>query len=68
MEIRKLFCDGCAKDFSDACITETQEFLHWENIGGYGAPFGDGVKVTLDLCHDCQIKYLSDLVYFPDGK
>lgn len=54
MRTIQLTCDGCLTDFTEANIIEKQEFLHWETVGGYGAPFGDMNHVTLDLCPDCQ--------------
>jgi len=61
MQINKLECDGCSADFTDDELGK-QEFLHMDRIGGYAAPFGDGLRVTLDLCPECQVKFLGDLV------
>lgn len=54
--IRKLYdsitCDMCNKTYDT--ITEMQEFLSYENTGGYTSVFGDGTRVTLDICQYCQ--------------
>jgi hypothetical protein len=48
-------CDKCKLKASSKCkdFSEFQEFYHFDFRGGYGSIFGDGNKITCDLCQYC---------------
>lgn len=53
-------CNRCSREATYADdVLEAQEFLHWENVGGYGSVFGDGAELSLTLCQHC-VKELLD--------
>jgi len=52
----KIVCDVCKKEYSlekNEDITEAQEFYRMSFTGGYGSVFGDGAKMSLDICQHC---------------
>ena len=49
--IESVTCDVCQRTFDD--VVELQEMIFIEFIGGYTSVFGDGTKVSLDICQDC---------------
>ncbi len=67
MITQTITCDKCGvkHDHDDL---EAQEFLMFEFEGGYGAPFGDGVVATLELCDKCQIEVFGKYVQYPNRK
>jgi len=46
-------CSRCGKQYGLEDPLETQEFLHWNTVGGYGSVWGDGNVVEVDLCQSC---------------
>ena len=46
-------CDWCNKEVTKKDIINWQEFIHINEIGGYGSVFGDGSQIKLDICQDC---------------
>ncbi len=56
-------CDICGKTYSvEDDPMETQEFYCIRNTGGYGAVFGDGEGVELDMCQYCFKEKLGEFV------
>lgn len=62
-------CDCCGRvDTKDDNVLEVQEYLHYEDVCGYGAvysediPFADGDKISLSLCQYCKIKLLGAFI------
>ena len=52
--VDKVICDVCKVEFDNTLgRTETQEFLHINREGGYGAIMGDGVRWEADICQLC---------------
>lgn len=56
-------CDACKKE-----IPDTQETLHWSMIGGYSSIFGDGARMSLDLCQECIKDKLGAVIRFLDDE
>lgn len=55
---RSIVCDICNKEYEVNgedlhAMFEAQEFIHIDFRGGYGSIFGDGTKVSLDICQHC---------------
>ena len=50
--ITEMQCNKCLKTF---CEDDWgfDNMLHWEDVGGYGSHFGDGVRFSLTLCEIC---------------
>ena len=53
-------CDSCKKHIDDEM--EIQEMMLLRAVGGYGSVFGDGSKLSLDLCQHCIKKHLGHLI------
>jgi hypothetical protein len=54
-------CDICKKEYNYATdIMEIQEFQHINIFGGYASVFGDGAKITKDICQHCLKKWLDN--------
>lgn len=58
-------CDKCGKEYlcdggSEMDILEIEEFLHIDFIGGYGSVFGDGSRVSADICQHCLREMIKD--------
>lgn len=49
-------CDVCDTQYTD--VMDTQEFLHYSDVGGYNSIFGDGVSKEIDMCEHCVKKIL----------
>lgn len=45
-------CDRCGREASIGDF-EAAEFTSIEFVGGYGSSFGDGARVTADICQYC---------------
>ena len=45
-------CNKCHK-IIDIYDLEYDEIFHYENIGGYTSPFGDGTQYEITLCSNC---------------
>lgn len=46
-------CDWCDKEVTKKDVIDWQEFIHINEVGGYGSVFGDGEQIKLDICQDC---------------
>jgi hypothetical protein len=67
-EVSEANCDRCgkmiwSKDNPCGYMIESQESHSISFIGGYGSVFGDGVKVSCDLCQQCFYDLISDFCY-----
>jgi hypothetical protein len=61
-------CDKCGKEFNvEEDIMEIQEFLHINFIGGYNSIFGDGTRVTCDICQRCLKDMIEDICEMTQG-
>lgn len=72
-QIVSITCDVCHTIYSlDQCNLnydvrfETQEFLHYENTGGYNSIFGDGAQISIDICQHCVKKLLGQYLQIKD--
>lgn len=66
--ITSVVCDSCGESFGcggEDCL-ERQEMLHWSNDCGYGSVFGDGTKISIDLCQSCVKARLGDCLCVND--
>ena len=45
-------CDICGLNFMEDSMEE-QECCSFYTIGGYSSVFGDGSKISLDICQHC---------------
>lgn len=59
---RKVFesiaCDRCKKPITDDM--EIQEVYCIDLVGGYASVFGDGTRITCDLCQHCLHELIKD--------
>ncbi len=63
-----VICDICKKEFTyEKDEMEIQEFVHIRYIGGYGAVFGDGNLVELDICQHCLKEQFNQFVRINNG-
>lgn len=59
--IEGMTCDVCGKsvqaetigEYASPDVFEAQEFHTIDFRGGYGSVFGDGTRVTIDICQHC---------------
>jgi len=52
--VTSIVCDICKKEINVLKDRmEAQEIHHIEFVGGFGSVFGDGVKITCDICQHC---------------
>jgi len=51
-------CNKCKEEFTD--VLDTQEFLHFSDVGGYASKLGDGVRWSITLCQDCWLDLLGN--------
>jgi len=58
--IEAYVCNSCKKRIDD--LIEMQEMMRWRTVCGYGSIFGDGVKLSMDLCQNCINKHLGDFI------
>jgi hypothetical protein len=62
-EVEYIQCDVCKTSYSvDDCSYEQNEFINIDYIGGYGSVFGDGTRITLDICQHCFKVFLGDYI------
>jgi hypothetical protein len=54
-------CDGCKEHIYD--VMEIQEMILWRTTCGYNSIFGDGSKISMDLCQNCIKKYLGEFLF-----
>jgi len=68
--VESITCDVCKKVYNyENDSFEIQEFYHIRNTGGYGAVFGDGDTVELDICQHCFFDLFKDYVrIIPEGE
>jgi len=60
---QSITCDICGKTYSlEDDIMEVQEFYSIRNVCGYGAVYGDGELVELDMCQYCLKEKLGEFV------
>jgi hypothetical protein len=45
-------CDSCGEEWERNTLG-FDEFTHIDHVGGYGSVFGDGTRVTSDICETC---------------
>lgn len=48
-----LTCDKCGKQYGSEDTFERQEAYSFRFTGGYSSVFGDGNKISCDLCQHC---------------
>lgn len=65
-EIISIRCDVCGKVYDVNDVFEIQEFRHIRFYGGYGSVFGDGTKVSCDICQHCLYKMIGDFCKYDD--
>ena len=55
----KLICDCCGREATiGGSDYEAQAFISLDFVGGYNSIFGDGTKVSLDICQYCLYEKL----------
>jgi len=61
---REITCNKCNKTHTEKGLDmfEYQEFMKFETVGGYGSVWGDGTRISLDLCQTCQHELFKDYV------
>lgn len=61
-------CDACRDTYMlDNDPMATQEFLHHEDVGGFGSIIGDGTHWSITLCSPCIASILGKyIVIHPD--
>jgi hypothetical protein len=62
-----MICDRCARQASHDDL-EFQEFISIDYVAGYGAVFGDGSRVQLDLCQSCVQQVLGAWLQLTEAK
>jgi hypothetical protein len=58
-------CDCCKSTYEEDDWVEMQEYLHFENTGGFGSVFGDGVYFEITLCQMCVKMLLGPHIQYP---
>jgi hypothetical protein len=58
-----IICDKCGfeSDYQED-ILESQEFLSWDHLCGYGSVFGDEMIAEIDLCQTCTMELLGEYI------
>lgn len=51
-EISDYVCDRCGRE-AEAQGGEAEEFISIERVGGYDSIFGDGNRISADICQHC---------------
>ena len=62
-------CSRCKTtfDFQDPDNDfETQEFLSYDDIAGFGSILGDGTHFRIDLCQHCFVELCGDFIEYPE--
>lgn len=67
-EITDIVCDKCGKVITPNDMTEWQETIRIEFVGGYGSVFGDENYVTCDLCQKCLDELIGKFCYINGEK
>jgi hypothetical protein len=65
-EVTGYECDRCKKFIALNDWIEAQEMLRWRMTGGYGSVFGDGARISLDLCQNCTEEILGAFIQIND--
>lgn len=58
--VKSITCDCCRREYSDS-----QEFLHIDDVGGYNSAIGDDVHYQCDLCSFCVKNILGKYLRYP---
>ena len=53
-------CDYCGRKLSEGDL-DLQEVHSITFVGGYSSIFGDGIKVSCDLCQECLRDRIGDI-------
>lgn len=67
-ELVEIICDKCGRVATSKDITEWQEYLNIDFMGGYGSVFGDENVVTCDLCSHCLHELIGNFCYINNVK
>lgn len=62
-----IVCDSCGRE-SEIGSMEASEYLKIDFEGGFSSVFGDGNKVSSDLCQFCVKKYLGNFLKIKNQK
>jgi len=65
--ITAIECSRCKKTATPDDFVEWQEFFTWINTGGFGSVWGDGTKVSVDLCQQCTHDIFSGFATIHDA-
>ena len=61
-------CDVCKKEYDcEKDALEVQEFQCIQIDAGYASVFGDGVRLTADVCQHCMKKLLGEYLVEDKG-
>ncbi len=54
-EISGYVCDRCGREAAtdNTYELEAEEFVSIERVGGYSSIFGDGNRISVDICQHC---------------
>ena len=74
IQITGFTCDKCRKTYKtdiDEDLTgfgeEFDEMHHIDFVGGYGSPFGDGMKVSATICRWCLYNLIKNFAYIREN-
>jgi hypothetical protein len=62
MRINEIHCDRCEAVITKDCPLEWQEVMSYNDVGGFGSVFGDGVEWSIDLCQHCTMFLLGPYI------
>jgi len=65
-ELDSVTCDRCGKKITEDDFVEWQELYSIDFIGGYGSVFGDGSRVSCDLCQKCLYELIGEFCDYND--
>ena len=58
-EVSAYICDRCGREASTEDF-EASQFTSIDYIGGYSSIFGDGDRISLDICQHCLKETLGE--------
>jgi hypothetical protein len=58
-EISGFVCDRCGHE-AKAHQGEAEEFVSIDRVGGYSSIFGDGNRISVDICQHCLKEVLRE--------
>ena len=64
--LKSISCDRCGRTYQIENSFEYEEFFYINQVGGYHSIFGDGTKVTADLCQHCIKELLGEYFQYED--